>query len=505
MSIQSSKNQAIKNIVILGADVNGWTAAMGLARGLQGQQANIVVIEDISKPSAEHSFIIASSHITDFHQTMGVNDNYLLTNGHAKLTCATRYKNWLSDLPDFFNGNNTFSPAFNSIALHHLTAYCQSAALSDYSYAAQIAIQNKRIPEPKQRTETFGSFNTGIALNSQEYKKFIRGAALHLGVTVVSSSLKGVELDKSSGFINKIILGNDQQLAVDLVIDNSGACSKLMQDVLKVNYQDLEGILPFNTLLTVEKSTKSTQNININDSGASNHSTIIANKYGWLEQVIIKDTQYTRQLCQSSAENDEVIKEWLLANLGLDLAEKTNITVQRIRFGQSHQFFHKNCIVIGDAAGYYGSPSISNLVLTQRAITRLLELFPSKACFSSTVNEYNRLTTKDYDEAQEYLMLHLYLASTSEESTEYPWATTKNNLSRDLQKKIALFECYGRFEDELNAMIISPVWINLLSLCCRKTANYEPLLAGFDEKEITAFLANLKQTIDGRVGQLLPI
>ena len=456
------------------------------------------MIEQDSQYYDEPAFINASSHIFDFHRTMGVNDKYLLSNGHAKLTCATRYKNWLSDSSNHYVGNNTFLPAFNGIALHHLTAFCQSAVKSDYSYAAQIAIQNKRIPELNYRKETFGSFNSGMILNTQEYKKFLRGAALHLGVKVLGSSLKAVEQDVNSGFIKTIVLDNSQRLPVDLVIDNSGADSKIMKNLLNVNYHDSSGTPNFNTLLTIKregyKPTIDTSNV-----GA--YTSITANNHGWLEEVSISGTNYFRQSCFSTANNIDTVKEAFLTKISPNLSDKSHIIEQCIRYGQSSQFFHRNCIVIGGAAGYYDSPSISNLILTQRAVTRLLSLFPSKACFNSTINEYNRLTTKDYNEAGDFLMLHAYLASTNDDTT-YPWVKTQRDLSDNLQQTIALFECYGRFEDQLNAMIISPTWINLLSMCCRKTANYEPLLTAFSVNDISKFLAKIKHIINERVTSL---
>jgi len=498
MTDKATNNQAIHHVVIVGGDTIGWTAAMGLARGLQGQRVNIILINegDNQQCNLEPELIHTSNHVLDFHQSMGVNEPYLFAHGHGQYTCARQYQHWITEQADFFIGNDSFLSTFNGFGIHHLASLCQHKNVSDYSFAAQIAKQHKSIPPVNERPKQLGPFNTGMIINSQGYKGFIRGAALHLGVKVINSSIEVVALDNDTGFVKQLTLTNGQQLPVDLLIDNSGSHSKIMQASLAVDYKELRDDIPFNTLFSITLPSNTEKFIN------KHYTTITANKEGWLEHSILQGTSYYTQLCQNVGDEEHTLIDNFLTEIGADKSAGKQINKYPLRFGHSERFFHNNCIVIGHAAGYVGSPSISNLVLAQRAISRLLDLFPTKACFSSTAAEYNRLTNNDYGEANDMFMLYLYLAATNEPNSIPKWAKAKEELSANLQQKIALFEHTGRYEDQLNAMINSPTWINLLNYCCRKTKCYDPLLAALDEQQMQLHLTQLKGDISTQVEKL---
>ena len=491
-------NESIKNIVIVGGDTVGWTAAMGLARGLQGQNVTITIINDqlSQNLNTQPSIISATDHINSFHQQMGINEQALFSQDYAKFICARQYKNWLEDKADFYIGFNTYSPAYEGLPLHQFVHYCNANEQSDYSLAAQIAINNKLLPYINKDHKHWNLFTTGVVLDTQKYGEFVKGAARHLGVNVIDSLILDVVLDEETQFVSHVILANEQTLPVDIIIDNSGSYSKIMQSVMEIEFQDTGALIPFNSMLEI-RTEQSNKQLNKQPS-----IQLTATENGILEEATLGGFSYKKLMCKINENNQEDIAQHLLLSTGLALTERKNVIKHTLRFGHSQKFFNKNCIVIGNAAGCYSDIGISNLVLTQRMISRLLDCFPSKKCFVSTVNEFNRLTLNDYNEARDFFTLHLYLSSTNKSDNKNFWIQPKSNLSRILQQKIELFECYRRYEDELNPMIISTRWIDLLSYCCIDSIGYEPLLEALNKDELIRFLLKIKQDIAEKLTEL---
>ncbi|WP_416306012.1 FAD-dependent oxidoreductase [Neptunicella sp. SCSIO 80796] len=478
-------SQAIKHIVIVGGGTSGWSAATGLARGLQMQKPHITVIED--NPLPEPAITIASPHIFDFHQNMGIHDQHLLQQKQAMLSCARYYRGWQTAPQDVFIGNNTHLPVFKGIELHHLIKRCEQTNYQDYSLAAMAARQHKLAVSNQQRGTLLGSFNSGMHLVTQAYLRFMCGAAQHLGVRSTTSAIVSVKRDPSSGFITQLTLQSGEVLAVDLIIDNSGVDSRIMQGEFQIPYQLAPS--PFDNVIELQQTTTLP---------SCNYSTLTATQAGWLEQSNLQGKQQSLLWCNSDEITDEQLYQWLNINADDELA----LVRHPISPGKRQQLFYKNCVAIGDTAGYAGSPSINNVVMTQRAIGRLLDLFPTRQCFESNAGEYNRLMDNDYAEALDYLDLHHYLISKNTRLADCNWAKTSAELSAKLQQKIDLFNHYGRFEDELNQIITRQNWINLLLLCCQDSNRYEPLLDIYTTQEIQQFLTTVRQDVEQHIYQL---
>jgi len=479
------KSQAIKNITILGGGLIGWTAAIGLARGLQGQPVKITLVDE--QKEIEPAITIATPHIFDFHKTLGLNDQHILQQGHAQLVSARRYQGWLADVPEFFIGNNTHLPVFKGIELHHCVKRCQAGDYNDYSLAAKAASENKIIISSEERGSLLASFNVGMHLDTAAYCQFLQGAAQQLGVNVIHASVADVIQEPDTEFIRQLKLTNGITLPIDLIIDNSGAYSKIMAKTLDIEYEDNTDNMPFNCIFELQTHSSI---------AVKSYSTLLASEYGWVEQINMPNKVHYLLYANTQKHDNQEIEKYLLDIANIQDKSAVGIVKHNIRPGKSRRLFYKNCVAIGNAAGYVGSPSISNLVMTQRSISRLLDLFPSRACFDSNAREYERLLMNDYREAEDYFALHCYLASTSVTTSPFYWSLSRTELTQRLQQKIALFSCSGRFDEELNLIVVRQSWIAMMAVCCRESNAYEPLLDSFEEQEVMNFLDRVALDIE---------
>src|SRR5690606_18806609 len=98
-------------------------------------------------------------------------------------------------------GNDIELPAMGSIELHHLVNG-HKLELPDCSLAATAARQHAFI---MPATGTPGSFRPGMLVNTQGYRDFMRGAALHLGVRALQAPVVEVRRHDSTGYIASLV------------------------------------------------------------------------------------------------------------------------------------------------------------------------------------------------------------------------------------------------------------------------------------------------------------
>ncbi|MGQ8366209.1 tryptophan 7-halogenase [Glaciecola sp. 1036] len=470
----------IKQVVILGGGAVGWSAAVGLARGLQGQDCQISVVD---LPIQEPELIAAGPQIFDYHKILGIQERQLLQSGHAKLSLAQAFSGFNKSSDLIFNSFDTSRPEFCSIEFHHLMNWFNLTDFADYSIPS-CACKQQKLALPKVGNDPVqSSFTCGMHLNTQVYRKFMQGAANQLGVKSYSSLIDNIE-QAENGFVTKITLQDGTSLAPDLVIDNSGYNSLVMRRTFNLNYQSHPLSSSINRRIECLAST---------NSPALPYSTHSVLPCGWKESIQMANIHSTSVNFNQNQFSDQQVIEAI--GLNFDVADKP--VVSNIHIGHLTHFFYHNCVAIGEAAGYVASPSMTNLVMSQRAITKLLDLFPNKACLVANTNEYNRRVKADYSEAFDYLAFHYQWAKKQHPKLECVQEIPTP--SEKLQQRIGLFESTGRVAYELNPMITRQSWLNVLQAFCAEKSGIDPLVGALDKENAKGFLNKLKQAVQQHV------
>lgn len=478
-------NPAIKNIVIIGGGVIGWSAAVGLARGLQGQNVSISLID---QEPLEAAVMSVSPQIFDYHRILALQEKHLFQSGDAKLCLARCYQGISNSDSPVYLAYDSALPEFHSIELHQVLRWLGKTDYSPYSVPAAAAQANKLALPAKGQAGIQSNFSAGLNVNAQAYKNYMQGAAIQLGVTRHEQSIAEIKLNESNSFVSYISLTNGQRLDADLVIDNSGTNSIVMRQLYGREYLSSPTAQVINSRLQAQSFVSNT---------ASPYSKHIACEHGWLEIIDMTNCitgilHYNNQVF-SLEQAQNALRQHMATNASrLNKEEELHFTSLATTPGSLSQFFYKNCVAIGEAAGYVGCPSIENIVLAQRAITKLLDLFPSKTCLPANQNEYNRRVRLDFKQAQDFLQLHYFLAKTAE--TSGPWSKL-SELSDELAQRIALFESSSFVAYELNPMINRQSWINLFFAGLQINHSFDPLLNVLDKSEATLYLQKIAQQV----------
>ncbi len=468
----SAENRPIKKVVVLGGGAAGWSAAVGLARGLAETGATITVVD--AHTAFEPPLITASEHILDYHRLLGVREEVMFKNRIAQPWLA---KCFYDGEQPVYLGNDVEFPVMGSIEIHHLVNG-HSLELFDCSLAATAASQGAFI---LPSAETAASFRPGMSIQTQGYRDFMRGAALHLGVRDLQAPIIDVQMDDSTGHITALVCEGGARVEADLVIDHSSG----------VLWQGFDGPVS-------ESSGFFKGPIYVACRPVSKARPWPAPAYrlldsGWKEVSRAFGQSWERQFF---AGTDGLADQQRL------VADHGEGRVTAMQTGHLSAPFYKNTLAIGARAGFAAPPSLDNLNLAQRAITHLLDYFPGTACLPANTRALNQHLRRDREESTDYLHLQLLLSRQLTPDEPAGWLKELDDCSETLRETVALFASSARVGNALNPLITRQMWINALWLYTRGQRPVSPLLAMVDPEEVLAFV--LRQQ-DGVSAQLKAI
>lgn len=484
-------NSPIENIIIIGADIIAWSAAVGLARGLQGQKVTITILDlptsTVAHPShTAQSTIHCTEHLFDYHRLLGLQDKQLLSKGHMKLCSATQFIDHNTQVNNYFIGYEKAQASYRTVEMHHVLQWLNITELGPYSLSALAAEQQQlALPTTNDDPITAG-FTPRVNVSHSHYLKFMQGAASHLGVNYKKSNIKETIYHPHTGCIQHFILEDEAKLATDLVINTVSDVS-FFADHQKSS-GDCSGYLPFDKKLVANA---------FHPSVAKPYQQCLASEHGLLEVSYMPGYQQAILHYSSRTTEEQQAKQ-----LATDVLGKMNdFQISNVKFSYSKAPLFKNSLLIGDATSYLGTCPISSLTLSQRSISKLLELFPGKGCLTMNSKELNRRITEDYEEALHYsLLMNAY----SETNTKYSWQLNYAQLPKSLQHKISLFSCSGRVSSQLNPFISRNAWIAVLKYKVRQRLGYEPVLDALDKQQALQFINHCSQKIQDSLSRYRP-
>lgn len=465
------QNKPIKRIAILGGGMTGWTVAAALANGLRGMDIEIALIDSPTQTELDLHSEASTPACVAFHQLLGISEQDLVMKTGASFLLATEFNGWADQQQQYFMPFNGHGFMLNRIEFSHYATshYLGGKPLNydDYSLSAIAAKMGRFCHPSMQEASLFSTLSYGLTLNTQAYAEYLSRLALDLGVTRINAEANTVKLEVD-GNIDSISLVNilpgnckdwvnsDSALSADLFIDCSGITAQLIEKTLQVEWLPLTNQLPATPAATsrspVTHVLSHAQPLPIGGaiSGARELRTAAA---GWVQ----KNTTQTHVEQQYFYHGDFVSREQACAGLGVDAAAAM---VSQLRTGRRKNFWHNNCVSIGNSAANPDQLAAGKLHLVQSAVLRLLNLFPSHINATFNRAEYNRLTHLELDHIEDFHALHYQLAKT--QATEYWQKISRIQLSDRLLHKLELFKRRGVIAFYEGETFPSCVWISLL-------------------------------------------
>ena len=376
--------KTITKVVIAGGGTAGWMAAASLSK-LIGRNLDISLIESDEIPTVGVGEATIPSLLI-LHQLLQIKEQDFVAAVQGTFKLGISFENWRDVNENYihsfgFTGKDCWAAGFQ----HFWLKGKQEGISKDFGqYCAELvaAQQNKFAVLPNL------AINYAYHMDAGLYAGFLRGMAEENNVKRVEGKIVEVGTNEQTGFIEHVKLNSGQVIDGDLFIDCTGFRGLLIEQTLHTGYDDWSHWLPCDSAVAVQ--TKSV-------GPPIPYTRAIARDAGWQWRIPLQSRVGNGLVfCSRYLSDDEAIQTVL------DNVEGETINEPRVikfRTGQRRKHWNKNCVAMGLASGFIEPLESTSIHLIQRAITRLIQMFPYAGVREPEINEFN--TQMDF-EIQKY-------------------------------------------------------------------------------------------------------
>ena len=484
----------VHNIVIVGGGTAGWMTAAALSKVL-GRAYNIRVVE-----SDEIGIIGVGEatipHIADFNRALEIDEDEFLRATQGTFKLGIEFVNWGRVGDRYIHGFGRLGQATDALPFHHfwlrLASLGRAAPLAAYSINtaapqhAKFMRARKDMPgSPVADISNAFHFDAGL------YARFLRAFAEKLGVVRTEGKIARVTQREPDGFIEAVALESGERIAGDFFIDCSGMRGLLIEQTLKSGFDDWSQWLPCDRALAVPCAsagpllpvTRST-----------------AHSAGWQWRIPLQHRTGNGHIYCSNFMGQDEATAILMKNLdGAPLAEPRPL---KFATGRRKQFWNRNCVAVGLSSGFLEPLESTSIYLIQRAIIRLVQLFPGAGISTADIDEFNQQTRSDIEHIRDFIVLHYRV--TNRQDSPYWQACRNMDIPASLRHRIDLFRETGRVFRVAGELFAENSWIQVMlgqGIVPRQHHQVADLMG---DAELARFLGGIRSSVDQAVLQLPP-
>ncbi|MDO9096186.1 MAG: tryptophan 7-halogenase [Rubrivivax sp.] len=477
----------VRRVVIAGGGTAGWMVAAGLSKTL-GPLLDIKLIEsdEIGTVGVGEATIPS---LQTFHSLLGIDEQAFMAATQATFKLGIRFESWRDVGRDYFHG-------FGQTGKDHWTAGFQhfwlkgrqqqlAADYGAYALEAQAAQAGRFAHLPDD------GLHYAYHLDATLYARFLRSFSEALGVQRIEGKIVSVDADAQSREIRALQLNSGARLEGDLFIDCTGFRALLIGETLKVDYEDWSHWL-FND------SAVAVQTASVGD--AVPYTRSIAHPWGWQWRIPLQHRVGNGLVYSSRHVDDEQARQALLAHI-----EGTLLTQPRVlRFcpGQRQLAWSGNCVAIGLSSGFLEPLESTSIYLIQRAIIRLVQLFPGAGIEPADVVEFNQQTRDDIEHVRDFIVLHYHV--TNRHDAPYWQSSRGMPIPASLQHRIDLFRQTGRVFRVAGELFSENSWAQVMLGQGLMPKQHHVVAQLMGDAELARFLDGIRASVDQAVVQMPP-
>ncbi|MES1158669.1 MAG: tryptophan halogenase family protein [Terricaulis silvestris] len=458
-------DRRLRRIVIVGGGSAGWMAAAAIANAVRsGCAIELVESEEIGIIGVGEATI---PPIKFFNTNLGLKEREFLAQTQGSFKLGIQFVNWAKQGHTYFHPFGRFGADFDVAPLHYYwlraRAHGDMTPLDDYSmgwHAAKLNKFDRPIRDPQRVQSTF---DYAYHFDASLYARTLRTYAEERGVKRTEGRVVATTLRGEDGFIESIKLQDGREIAGDLFIDCSGFRGLLIEDALHTGYEEWTHWLPCDRAVAAPCA---------HGGDFTPYTRSTAHAAGWQWRIPLQHRIGNGYVYCSRFISDDEATATLLANLdGAPLADPRPL---RFTTGRRKQFWNKNCIAFGLAAGFMEPLESTSLHLVHSGLTRFLALFPDLDFDPIGLREFNRLTHQEYERIRDFLILHYY--ATRRDDAPLWRECAAMDIPDTLQYKLEHFRRYGRIVAENWELFQNTSWLAVMVGQNVMPQRYDPLL-----------------------------
>ncbi|HEX4509141.1 MAG TPA: tryptophan halogenase family protein, partial [Burkholderiaceae bacterium] len=313
------------------------------------------------------------------------------------------------------------------------------------------------------------------------YARYLRRYAEALGVRRVEGKVVEVVHEASRGDVEALVLADGRRVAGEFFVDCSGFRGRLVEDEFHAGYDDWSHWLPCDRAIAVPCASAAR---------LLPYTRSTARPAGWQWRIPLQHRIGNGHVYCSGHMSEDEATAWLLAHLdGEALAEPRAL---RFTAGVRRRAWTRNCVAIGLSAGFLEPLESTSIQLIQSGIQRLLFFWPDAVPSAPDIDEYNRLTRREFEHIRDFIILHYY----AQQRPEPMWTACREMaIPESLQRKIALFRAHGHLFSEADELFAQGSWFQVMQGQGLEPGGYHPLVDVLDADDVARFLEGIRNAI----------
>ncbi len=437
-------------VVILGGGTAGWMTAAALAKLLPGQaDVHLVESEEIGIVGVGEATL---PHLREFIRRLGLDEMEFIRQTRATFKLGIDFVDFGAIGERYIHPFGAYGTDIAGVGFHHYWLRMKAAGatlppICDFSLPIVAARANRFAPVPEGGDFLDSSYSYAYQFDATRMAPMLRAFAETHGVRRSEGKVVGVERDAESGDIAALRTDRGDIVEGDLFVDCSGFRSLLIGETLGSPWEDWSQWLPCDRAAALPCTAP--------DGPIEPYTRATAMPAGWRWRIPLQHRVGNGYVFSSHhVSEDEACAAILNAVEGEPLADPR---VLRFRAGRRTRSWDRNVVAIGLASGFLEPLESTSIHLVQRAVTRLVELFPERRIDPADRDAFNALVDREYDRIRDFLILH-YHATRRDDSDFWNHVRTMA-LPAELERKMALWRGTGRVELYTEGLFLEASWI----------------------------------------------
>jgi tryptophan halogenase len=485
-------HDSIPSVAIVGGGTAGWMAAAALANAFKAR-CKIQLIE-LSDDPVLHSAEGSLPSIREFNKSLGLDEDELMRKTQATFMLGAAFKDWSGPGYSFFHPFGHFGTNIESVGFHHcwlkLRQTGEESDLAGYSLASMAAARGRFSRPSSDMRSVLSSYSYALHLDTNLYADLLREYALERGVTTIERKIAEVQLRSSDGFVEALGVVGGEHIRADLFIDCTPD-GTLIAEALETTYVDWRHWLPCDRLLSVVSRAAGS---------LSPFTLVTAHEAGWRSRIPLQHQTSHRYVYSSRFVADDAAAIDLLA--GLDTPELSRPALEAFANGRRKSFWVRNCVALGQAAGFLEPLEFTPLHLIQFGIQRLIELLPGGAPEPVAAAEFDRLMTLEFEQIRDYLILHYKMTPRADPPF---WSHCRDmDIPESLRYRIELFQRRARVALSKGETFGHADWLAVYIGLGVWPQRYHPFADAFETEDLASRLRTLEAVV-GQAAEFLPL
>jgi tryptophan halogenase len=461
-----TEDRRIRNIVILGGGTAGWIAAAILARTAPEHGCAITVIEssEIGTIGVGEATI---PPIIDLLRMLGINEADFIRHTNSTFKLGIQFADWRVAGENYWHPFGTFGARINGRPFHHF--YLQARAAGQHPRVAEYAVcaalgEAGKFQLPPADGRGVSGVRYALHFDAGLVARYLRAYATRLGVACLDRRVTATAL-RADGYIEALLCTDGTRVAADLFIDCSGFRGVLIEEALHTGYIDWRDMLPCDRAVAMQ--TKS-------EFPPPPFTVARARAAGWHWRIPLQNRAGNGYVYSSAHLGDDQALDDLTRSVG----ESVLTEPRRLSFvtGRRMQFWNRNCVAIGLAAGFLEPLESTSIQLVINAVLNLLDHFPDRSFDARLIDSYNSELIAEFESVRDFIVLH-YCTTTRTDSPFWEYCRAMK-IPDSLAQRIEMFKATGRLRPRGRELFTEPSWFYVLDGMGTRPGAIDPLVAG---------------------------